>query len=157
MGASVETLIQDLETLGFLFESLVAHDLIAYAGATGAQVRHYHDDNDLEEDLVLEAPDGAWMPVEVKLGASQVDAAAKNLLALKGKMERGGYRPPSALLVAVGVFGIPKTEEAKRTRAPRFSILSRAPSVLSALDFADPLRDVADEVFHYTLAVRLVP
>lgn len=106
LGVSVEALIQDLETLGFLFESLVAHDLIAYAGAMGAQVRHYHDDKDLEADLILEADDGSWVPVEVKLGASQVDAAAKNLLAVKDKLERAGYRPPSALLVIVGVGGI---------------------------------------------------
>ena len=46
------------------------------------------------------------MPVEVKLGAFQVDAAAKNLLAVKDKLERAGYRPPSALLVVVGVGGI---------------------------------------------------
>lgn len=111
LGASVETLIRDPETLGFLFESLVAHDLIAYAGAMGAQVRHYHDDNDLEADLVLEAADGSWVPVEVKLGASQVDAAAKNLLAVKGKMERGGYRSPSALLVVVGVGGVATKRE----------------------------------------------
>lgn len=106
LGASVETLVRDPETLGFLFESLVAHDLIAYAGAMGAQVRHYHDDSDLEADLVLEAADGFWIPVEVKLGASQVDAAAKSLLAVKEKMERGGYRSPSALLVVVGVGGV---------------------------------------------------
>ena len=84
----------------------MAHDLIAYAGAMGAQVRHYHDDSDLEADLVLEAADGFWIPVEVKLGASQVDAAAKSLLAVKEKMERGGYRSPSALLVVVGVGGV---------------------------------------------------
>lgn len=72
----------------------------------GTQVRHYHDDKDLEADLILEADDGSWVPVEVKLGASQVDAAAKNLFAVKDKLERAGYRPPSALLVIVGVGGI---------------------------------------------------
>lgn len=46
------------------------------------------------------------MSVKVKLGASQVDAAAKSLLAVKEKMERGGYRSPNALLVVVGVGGV---------------------------------------------------
>lgn len=106
LGASVDGLIRDPETLGFLFESLVAHELIVYAGAMGAHVRHYHDDSDLEADFVLETSGGAWIPVEVKLGASQADAAVRNLLALKNKMVHGGLRPPSALLVVVGVGGV---------------------------------------------------
>ena len=97
LGVSVEALIQDLETLGFLFESLVAHDLIAYAGAMGSG-HYYHDDKDLEADLVLKRPMAPGCPLKIKLGASQ-DAAAKNLLAVKGKLERAGYRPPVPCLL----------------------------------------------------------
>lgn len=111
LGASAATLVEDLKTLGFLFESLVAHDLISYANACGASVYHYHDTFDLEADLVVEGADGLWIPVEVKLGASQEDEAAKNLLSLKAKMERAGYREPSAMLVVVGVGGIAHLRE----------------------------------------------
>ena len=98
--------MKDPKTLGFLFESLVAHDLIAYASASRANVFHYHDDRDLEADLIIESGDGSWIPVEVKLGASQEDEGVANLLALKDKMARAGYPPPSAMLVVVGVGGI---------------------------------------------------
>ncbi len=106
LGASPEMLIGDLKTLGFLFESLVAHDLLVYAGALGASVFHYHDDSDLEADLIIEHPSGAWIPVEIKLGASQADEAARSLIALKEKMGRAGYREPAAMLVVVGVGGV---------------------------------------------------
>ncbi|WP_241158253.1 DUF4143 domain-containing protein [Adlercreutzia sp. ZJ138] len=111
LGASVSSLEDDPKTLGFLFESLVAHDLIFYAQAIGASVRHYHDQSDLEADLIIERSDGAWIPVEVKLGASQEEAAARNLLALKAKMKRAGYREPSAMLAVVGVGGIAHLRE----------------------------------------------
>lgn len=106
LGLSVKALIENAETLGFLFESLVAHDLIVYAGANGARIFHYRDDNDLEADLVIEAEDGAWIPVEVKLGASREDEGAASLLALREKMRRAGYPDPAAMLVVVGVGGI---------------------------------------------------
>ena len=111
LGATAHKLMADLKTLGFLFESLVAHDLIVYAEALGATVCHYHDDSDLEADLVIEHPDGSWIPVEVKLGASQADEAARNLVALKEKMMRGGYRSPAAMLAVVGVGGVATLRE----------------------------------------------
>ena len=106
LGLSVKGLVEDTQTLGFLLESLVAHDLIVYAGANGARVFHYRDDNDLEADLIIEAEDGSWVPVEVKLGASREDEGAANLLALKEKMRRADYPDPAAMLVVVGVGGI---------------------------------------------------
>ena len=111
LGATVQRLMGDLKTLGFLFESLVAHDLIVYAEAVGETVRHYHDASDLEADLVIEHPDGSWIPVEVKLGASQAGEAARNLVALKEKMMRGGYCPPAAMLAVVGVGGVATLRE----------------------------------------------
>lgn len=106
LGFSTKGLMEDTKTLGFLFESLVAHDLIVYARANGSSVFHYHDDRDLEADLIVESSDGAWIPVEVKLGASQEDEGAANLIALRDKMSRAGYSAPAAMLVVVGVGGI---------------------------------------------------
>lgn len=111
LGATAAKLMGDLKTLGFLFESLVAHDLIVYAEAMGASVYHYHDAADLEADLVIEHPDGTWIPVEVKLGAAQVDDAAKNLVTLKEKMMRGGYQAPVAMLAVIGVGGVATCRE----------------------------------------------
>ena len=106
LGASVDGLIHDPKTLGFLFESLATHDLLVYAAANDASVWHYRDDSGLEADLILERSDGAWIGVEVKLGFAQADDAAQSLLALRDKMVAGGQRPPSALVVVVGCGGL---------------------------------------------------
>ena len=62
------TLRTDPKTLGFLFESLVTHDVLVYARAMDAQVMHYRDDSGLEVDLIVEMRDGTWGAFEVKLG-----------------------------------------------------------------------------------------
>jgi hypothetical protein len=50
-----------------------------------------------EIDAVVEASDGRWVAVEVKLGASQVDAAAANLLRVVAKVSR----PLEACIVVI--------------------------------------------------------
>ena len=100
MGADSQRLRSDLETMGFLFESLVTRDVQTYAQAMDASVFHYRDrDGALEIDLVLEKPNGSWMGIEVKLGESRADEAAASLLAVA---ERRVARPPEALVVITG-------------------------------------------------------
>ena len=106
LGASTESLLEDVKTLGLLFESLVIHDLMAYAQASGARVYHYHDSSDLEVDAIVQADDGRWLAVEVKLGAGGVQDGCQNLLRLESKMTDAGNRPPAAKVVVVG-FGEP--------------------------------------------------
>ena len=106
IGASVETLRFDPKTLGFLFESLVTHDLLVYARAMDAQVMHYRDDSALEVDLIVETRDGRWGAFEVKLGAGQIDEGAGNVLRLEKKMVERGQRPAAvkAVIVGTGAF-----------------------------------------------------
>ncbi len=106
LGASTESLLEDVKTLGLLFESLVIHDLMAYAQASGARVYHYHDSSDLKVDAIVQADDGRWIAVEVKLGAGGVQDGCQNLLRLENKMTAAGNRPPVAKVVVVG-FGEP--------------------------------------------------
>ena len=106
LGASVDGLLQDPKTFGFLFESLVAHDLMVYAAAQDAHVRHYRDDAGREADFIVERASGEWIAVEAKLGLAQVEAAAKNLLALSAALTACGQRPPATLLVVVGNGGV---------------------------------------------------
>jgi len=79
LRGSPASLLNDLEFVGFLFESLVVRDLRVYLQPTGGKVLHYRDSNDLEVDVILETDDGRWAAVEVKVGAGQVDAAARTL------------------------------------------------------------------------------
>lgn len=103
IGGTAETLRTDPKTLGFLFESLVTHDVLVYARAMDAQVMHYRDDSGLEVDLIVEMRDGTWGAFEVKLGAVQIDEGAANVLRLDRKMSERGQRPASVKAVIVGV------------------------------------------------------
>lgn len=106
LGATPDSLVADTKTLGFLFESLVAHDLRVYARAMGAEIAHYRDDSNLEVDLIVARPDGSWGAFEVKLGSDQEDAGAQSVLALERKMVQRGERPPSAKAVVVGLGAV---------------------------------------------------
>ncbi len=101
LGAGSERLLAEPETLGFLFESQVVHDLRVYAQAMGARgVFHYRDMRARDEfDAVVETDDGRWIGVEAKLGQGSVDAAAANLLRVAAK----SVRPPTALVVVVPI------------------------------------------------------
>ncbi|HJJ55302.1 MAG TPA: DUF4143 domain-containing protein [Methanocorpusculum sp.] len=103
LGATPKRLMEDIPTFGILFESLCIRDLRIYASALGGDVYHYHDRNDLEADAIIQLHTGEWEAVEVKLGGSSVDAAAKNLLKLKNKIDAEKMREPAFLAVLTGV------------------------------------------------------
>lgn len=97
-------LINDLKTFGSLFESLVEHDLKIYADSFNAKCYHYQDYKDREVDSIIELEDGSWCCFEVKLGANQVDEAAKNLVKLKEQISKEGGKVPSSLCVICGLI-----------------------------------------------------
>lgn len=99
LGATPESLLADMPTLGALFESLCVHDLRIYARACGGSLYHYRDDGGRESDAVVVFPDGRWALVEVKLGARNVDQGAKGLLDLASKIDQGIVGPPAFLAV----------------------------------------------------------
>lgn len=104
LGATPERLMGDLDTLGFLFEALVERDLRVYAGANGGRLFHYQDYRSHEIDAVVEMPDGRWAAFEVKLGASQIDAAAEGLVRLRNEfVAEGRGKEPSVLCVVCGL------------------------------------------------------
>lgn len=98
-----ERLIGDLETFGFMFESLCERDLKIYAESFGASVFHYQDYNNAEIDTVIEMDDGTWHAFEIKLGANQIEAAAENLLKIQQSIIQTGGKGPSVLCVICGL------------------------------------------------------
>ena len=104
MGLTPRMLLEDLNTYGFMFESMCVRDLRVYAQASGGEVYHYRDDSGMEVDAIVEMPDGQWGAFEIKLGQNQVDAAAEGLLAFRDKMAaRTARGAPSVLCVIVGM------------------------------------------------------
>ena len=53
-------LLGNLETLGFLFETLCERDLCIYAESLRAGLYHYQDYKNREIDAVIELPDKQW-------------------------------------------------------------------------------------------------
>jgi predicted AAA+ superfamily ATPase len=104
MECSPARLMGDLNTLGYLFESLATRDLRVYAESQGGHVFHYREHSgDLEVDLVVEQTDGSWAGFEVKLGGDLIDEAAA---ALTRMADTRVTRAPSVLAVITGTeFG----------------------------------------------------
>ena len=110
LEATPQLLLNDLHTFGFLFEALCEHDLKIYAESNGGKLFHYRDEKNNEIDAVVEMPDGRWGAFEIKLGANQIDSAAKELLKMKEIMEKEGT-PPSVLCVICGMTNMAYTRE----------------------------------------------
>jgi predicted AAA+ superfamily ATPase len=95
----------DAKTTGLLFESLCYRDLSVYASSLNGNVYHYRDSNDLEADAIVELADGRWGVAEVKLGHSQYENAASNLLRLKESVGEDAAKPSFLMiLTATGGF-----------------------------------------------------
>ena len=95
-------LLNDFVTFGFLFESLCTRDIRVYAQALDGDVFHYRDKSGLESDLIVRLRDGRWAAIEAKLGNKQIDEAARNLLAIKSKIDEDKMGQASFLMVITG-------------------------------------------------------
>lgn len=101
--ATPQMLKQDLNTFGYMFESLCIHDLRIYADYYDGKVYHYHDERGNEADAIIQLPDGRWGMFEVKVGFNQVEKAAKELLCLKAKFEAETNSSPEFLCIICGM------------------------------------------------------
>ena len=111
LRANPEALLRDFNTFGFLFESLCVRDARIYAQHIDGDVFHYRDKTGLEADLIVRLRDGRWGAVEVKLGHSQIDAAAKTLLNLKERIDLTKMGAPSFLMIlTAGEYAYRRTD-----------------------------------------------
>ena len=99
LGASPDTLLKDMPTLGMLYEALCIRDLRVYAQKNHGQVFFYRDNAGLEADAVVALRDGRWGLVEIKLNQSQADAASDSLRRVANKVDQTIMGVPSFLLV----------------------------------------------------------
>lgn len=111
LGLTPAALMNDFEYFGLLFESLCVRDLRVYADAMGGQVRHYRDKTGLEADAVITLPDGRWAPIEVKMGNSRIDQAAKNLKKLAARVDQQSEGAPSFLMVLTSTAAAYRRED----------------------------------------------
>ncbi len=102
IGTSPHGILEDFNYFGFLFESLCARDLRVYSEPLRGSIRHYHDHNDLEADLIISLDDGRWAAVEVKLGSREIEEGATHLLKLASNIDTNRFPAPSFLMVLTG-------------------------------------------------------
>lgn len=103
LKATPEKLLNDLNTLGFLFEALCERDLKIYAESFRANLYHYQNYKDREIDAVVELENGEWCAFEIKLGANQIDEASENLLKIKDEIKKENGKVPKILCVICGL------------------------------------------------------
>lgn len=103
LDLNAEKLMNDLNTFGFMFESLVERDLKVYMDYLDGKLYHFRDNtNGLEVDSILEFSNGEYAAVEIKLGINQIEDAKKNLLSFYDNMNK----KPKFMCVIVGYTDI---------------------------------------------------
>ena len=103
LGIGPNDLINDLNTFGFLFETLCIRDLRVFADALNGEVYHYHDKDGLECDAVVHLRNGNYGLIEIKLGGDRlIEEGAKSLKSMEAKIDTDKMNTPSFLMVLTG-------------------------------------------------------
>ena len=102
LGADKESLLNDIKFTGFLFESLVTHELRVYAQANDAKVYHYRDSSGLEVDAIVQKYNGDWCAFEIKLGIGQIEEAVANLNKFISILDNEKVERPKSLNIITG-------------------------------------------------------
>ena len=104
LGMGPKDLINDMETFGFIFETLAIRDLRVYADALNGKVYHYRDKNNLECDAVIHLRNGSYGLVEVKIGGTEpIREGAESLKTLSSKIDSTRMKTPSFMMVLTGI------------------------------------------------------
>lgn len=105
LGIGPADLINDLNTMGFMFETMCVRDLRVYAQALGGNVYHYRDKRGLECDAVVHLRNGEYGLIEVKLGGeSLINAGVETLNQLESQIDTDRMKSPAfkMILTATG-------------------------------------------------------
>lgn len=104
LGIGPNDLINDLNTFGFIFETLCIRDLRVFADALDGQVYHYRDKEGQECDAVVHLRNGQYGLVEIKLGGDKlIEEGVQSLKKMESKIDTGKMKAPSFLMVLTGV------------------------------------------------------
>jgi hypothetical protein len=113
LGVGPNDLLNDLNTLGLIFETLCVRDLRVYAEANDGNVFHYRDKSGLECDTVVHLKNGSYGLIEIKLGGNTlIEEGAVNLNTLTEKIDTTKMKKPSfkMVLTAVGQYAYMRTD-----------------------------------------------
>lgn len=101
LDLSIEKLMNDFNTFGFMFESLVSRDLRIYMDYLDGHLYHFRDNSSGDEvDAILEFRDGSYAAVEIKLTDIGAEDAKKSLM----KFYNNVSKKPQFMCVIVGHY-----------------------------------------------------
>lgn len=104
LGIGPNDLINDLNTFGFLFETLCIRDLRVFADALNGEVYHYRDKEGQECDAVVHLRNGKYGLIEIKLGGDElIEEGVENLKKMESKIDTSKMNAPSFLMLLVGI------------------------------------------------------
>ena len=104
LGLSPENLLNDINTLGLLFENMVIRDLKIYAESIDGEVLHYRDKNGLECDAIIQLKNGDYGLIEIKLGGkSLIEQGIKSLNKLESILDFESMNKPKFKAVICGI------------------------------------------------------
>ncbi len=104
LGIGPNDLINDLNTMGLLFETMCVRDLRVYTEYLGGEVLHYRDKLGLECDTVIHLRNGKYGLAEIKLGGQKlIEEGAINLKSLADKIDTTKMPAPSFMMIVVGI------------------------------------------------------
>ena len=114
LGMGPADLVNDLNTMGFFFETLCVHDLRVFAEALNGKVYHYRDKSGLECDAVVHLRNGQYGLIEIKLGGQPlINDGAATLNALAARIYTSRVKAPAfkMILTATGEYAYRRPED----------------------------------------------
>lgn len=102
LGLDQDSLFKNIQYTGFLFESLVIHELNVYAKANDAMVFHYNDSYGNEVDAIVQKRNGEYAAFEIKLGVGYIEEAASNLKKFADSIDSSKMELPKSLNIVSG-------------------------------------------------------
>ena len=107
LGIGPNDLINDLNTMGFLFETMCVRDLRVYAEALGGSVYHFRNKAGLECDAVVHLRNGSYGLIEIKLGGEKlIREGVETLTSLTESIDTSKMKEPAfrIILTATGQY-----------------------------------------------------
>ena len=100
LGIGPNDLINDLNTMGFLFETMCVRDLRVYAEALGGSVYHFRNKAGLECDAVVHLRNGSYGLIEIKLGGEKlIREGVETLTSLTESIDTSKMKEPAFRLI----------------------------------------------------------
>lgn len=101
LDLSIEKLLNDHNTFGLMFESLVERDLRIYMDYLDGHLYHFRDNISGDEvDAILEFRDGSYGAIEIKLSDGSIEEAKKSLMKYYDNVEK----KPKFMCIIIGHY-----------------------------------------------------